>query len=213
MQITYLESIDSTQSYLKAKIKTNEIIAPYAVVANIQTSGVGSRDNKWEGFEGNLFLSFAVKLESLPKDLKLESASIYFSYILKMTLFELDSKVVIKWPNDFYIEDKKIGGMITNIVGDNLICGVGLNLVKSPTEFNRLDIEIDKKKLLSKYFKNLEKNFSWKQIFSKYELEFYSNKLFYTHNNNDKIYLKDVSLKDDGSIVINNNGERIYSRR
>lgn len=212
MQITYLESVDSTQTYLKSKIQTKEILAPHAVVANMQTSGLGSRDNQWEGFEGNLFLSFAMKLDSLPEDLKLESASIYFSYILKMTLAQENSKVVIKWPNDFYIEDKKIGGMITNVVGDNLICGVGLNLMKSPTKFNVLDIIIDKKKLLSKYFKNLEKKLSWKQIFSKYELEYYSNKLFYTHNNNNKIYLKDAKLQSDGSII-NSNGERIYSRR
>ena len=100
-----VESVDSTQTYLKSKIKANEISAPHAVVANMQTSGLGSRDNLWEGLEGNLFLSFAMKLDSLPKDLKLESASIYFSYILKMTLSELNSKVLIKWPNDFYIND------------------------------------------------------------------------------------------------------------
>ena len=101
MQITYLESVDSTQTYLKSKIQTKEIVAPHAVVANMQTSGLGSRDNSWTGFQGNLFLSFALKLDELPKDLKLESASIYFSYILKITLSELNSKVLIKWPNDF----------------------------------------------------------------------------------------------------------------
>lgn len=211
MQITYLESVDSTQTYLKSKIQTKEIVAPHAVVANMQISGLGSRNNSWTGFKGNLFLSFAIKLDSLPKDLKLESASIYFSYILKITLSELNSKVLVKWPNDFYIKDKKIGGMITNIVNDTLICGVGLNLVKSSIEFNILDIKIDKKKLLSEYFKNLEKNFSWKQIFSKYELEFYRSKFYYTHNNNDKILLSQTILQDDGSITVND--ERIYSTR
>ena len=211
MQITYLESVDSTQTYLKSKIQSNEILVPHAVVANMQTSGLGSRNNLWTGFEGNLFLSFALKLDELPKDLKLESAYIYFSYLLKITLSELNSKVLIKWPNDFYIKDKKIGGMITNIAGDTIICGVGLNLVKSPTEFNILDIKIDKKKLLSEYFKNLEKKFSWKQIFSKYELEFYCNKFYYTHNNNYKILLNQTTLQEDGSII--SNGERIYSTR
>lgn len=211
MQITYLESVDSTQTYLKSKIQTNEILAPHAVVANMQTSGLGSRNNLWTGFEGNLFLSFALKLDELPKDLKLESASIYFSYILKITLAELNSKVLIKWPNDFYISDKKIGGMITNIIGDTLICGVGLNLIKSPIGFNVLDIKINKEKLLNAYFKNLEKKFSWKQIFSKYELEFYRNKFYYTHNNNYKILLNQTTLQEDGSII--SNGERIYSTR
>ncbi len=211
MQIIYLKSIDSTQTYLKSRIQTKELQAPVAVVADIQTNGLGSRDNTWRSYEGNLFLSFAIKLKSLPKDLKLESASIYLAYILKETLENLYSKVFLKWPNDFMIEDKKIGGMITNIVDDTLICGVGLNLLTAPKEFNILDIKIDKKTLLDKYFKNLENNLSWKQIFSKYELEFYGNKFFYTHNNNHKISLKDAKLEEDGSILIN--GERIHSLR
>jgi len=211
LQIIYLKSIDSTQTYLKSRIQTKELQAPVAVVADIQTNGLGSRDNTWRSYEGNLFLSFAIKLKSLPKDLKLESASIYLAYILKETLENLYSKVFLKWPNDFMIEDKKIGGMITNIVDDTLICGVGLNLLTAPKEFNILDIKIDKKTLLDKYFKNLENNLSWKQIFSKYELEFYGNKFFYTHNNNHKISLKDAKLEEDGSILIN--GERIHSLR
>ena len=211
MQIHYLDSIDSTQTYLKHKLHSGDLKAPVAVSANVQTNGLGSRDNSWSGYKGNLFLSFAIKLSDLPKDLKLESASIYFAYILKDTLEKENSKVFLKWPNDFYIEDKKIGGMITNIVGNNLVCGVGINLVKAPTEFNILDIEIDKKILLTKYFKNLKNNYSWKQIFSKFELEFYGNKFFYTHNNNHKILLKDAKLEEDGSILIND--ERIYSLR
>lgn len=210
MQITYLESVDSTQTYLKSKIQTKEIVAPHAVVANMQTSGLGSRDNSWTGFQGNLFLSFALKLDVLPKDLKLESASIYFAYILKITLAEENSKVLIKWPNDFYIDDKKIGGMITNIIGDTLVCGIGLNLVKSPRGFSVLDVKIKREILLDFYFKNLEKKFLWKQIFSKYELEFYSNNFFYGHDK-DKILLCQTTLQEDGSII--SNGERIYSTR
>lgn len=211
MQITYLESVDSTQTYLKQKVSAKKILLPHAVVAKKQTAGLGSRNNTWIGIEGNLFLSFAVSVDTLPKDLKLESASIYFAYILKMTLKKFASKVLIKWPNDFYVEDKKIGGMITNLVGDVLVCGVGLNLVKSPDEFASLDIEISKEKILAKYFKNLEKNFLWKQIFSKFELEFYDNSFYYTDNNKDKFLLKKAKLCEDGSIQYN--GERIYSRR
>jgi BirA family biotin operon repressor/biotin-[acetyl-CoA-carboxylase] ligase len=211
LQISYLKSVDSTQKYLKEKIKSKELQAPHAVVAEIQSSGVGSRDNTWIGYEGNLFLSFAFNLDALPKDLKLESASIYFAYILKETLEKENSNVWLKWPNDFYIGDEKIGGMITNVVSDVLICGVGLNLVESPTNFNTLDIDISKESLLNKYLKNIEKFLSWKQIFRKYKLEFYRNQNFFTHNNNDKISLSDAQLLDDGSIYVK--GERIYSLR
>jgi len=135
LQIRYLESVDSTQKYLKELLVSQKVNPPYAVISNNQTNGVGSRDNSWSGMDGNLFLSFTIHLDELPNDLKLESSSIYFSYLLQKTLFELGSKVWLKWPNDFYIDDLKLGGMITNIVGNSLVCGVGLNLVNSKKDF------------------------------------------------------------------------------
>jgi len=211
LKIHYLECVDSTQTYLKSLIKNSSISLPIAVSAEIQTDGLGSRNNSWTGLKGNLFLSFALKLDDLPADLKLESASIYFAYILKQTLQSFQSKVWLKWPNDFYIGDKKVGGMITNVVSDVLVCGVGLNLVDAPEGFERLDIDINKEYLINKYCENIEKFDSWKQIFSKYKLEYYRNQNFFTHNKNYKILLSEAKLLDDGSIMVND--ERIYSLR
>ncbi len=211
MKTLYLKSVDSTQNYLKDLLKNENLELPFAVISEVQTNGIGSRDNLWSGLDGNLFLSFAISLEQLPKDLKIESCSIYFAYLLKETLSELNSSVWLKWPNDFYIDKLKIGGMITNLAGDNLICGVGLNLVDSPKEFTKLDIEISKETLLNNYFNKISERAMWKQIFSKYKLEFNHNKNFFTHINNKKISLEDAELYSDGSIIINN--ERIYSLR
>ena len=211
LKITYLKSVDSTQTYLKNLLKNSKIKLPHAIVTDEQTDGIGSRDNKWQGLEGNLFLSFALKLKDLPQDLKLESASIYFSYILKETLESLGSKVFLKWPNDFYIDDKKIGGMITNIIDDNLICGVGLNIKNASQNFAILDIKVSSQNIINLYLINVEKKPLWKQIFSKYKINFYKKQKYYTHNNNLKISLENAKLQDDGSIVID--GERIYSLR
>jgi len=211
LQILYLESVGSTQQYLKELIKNNEASAPFAVVADLQTAGVGSRGNSWSGVKDNLFLSFAISLEELPKDLKLESASIYFSYILKETLLEFGSKTWLKWPNDFYIKDQKIGGMITNVTQKSIVCGVGLNIVAAPEGFKKLDVKIDRKELIERYFTNIEKKISWKQVFSKYKLEFYRNQNFYTHFKSLRVSLEGASLESDGSVVVN--GERIYSLR
>ncbi|MCF6331076.1 MAG: biotin--[acetyl-CoA-carboxylase] ligase [Sulfurimonas sp.] len=211
MKIIYIKSIDSTQKHLKELVKNYSVELPHAIVADEQTDGLGSRDNTWQGYDGNLFLSFAIKLKDLPQDLKLESASIYFSCILKNTLELLGSSIWLKWPNDFYIEDKKIGGMITNVIEDYIVCGIGLNLKKAPHNFTILDIKIQKNTLVKLFLQNIEKNFSWKQIFSKYKINFYKNQKYYTHNNNLKISLENAELQDDGSIIVNN--ERIFSLR
>ncbi|MDQ7045320.1 MAG: biotin--[acetyl-CoA-carboxylase] ligase [Sulfurimonas sp.] len=211
MIISYLDTLDSSQIYLKKSLQNQSIKAPHAVVCDIQTNGVGSRNNSWQGLKGNLFLSFALPLKSLPSDLKLESASIYFSFIFKEVLNDLDSKVWLKWPNDLYINNLKIGGMITNILDDNLVCGLGVNLVRAPLQFASLDVSISRESLLEKYFKLIEKRLSWKQIFSKYKIEFEANKDFFTHKNSLKISLDKAILQSDGSLIIN--GERIYSTR
>ncbi|MDD5156526.1 biotin--[acetyl-CoA-carboxylase] ligase [Sulfurimonas sp.] len=211
MQILYLKSIDSTQKQLKELIESGKVSSPIAVVSQSQTAGYGSRGNSWESLDENLFLSFALPIVALPKDLKLESASIYFSHILKETLNDLGSKVWIKWPNDFYIDDKKVGGIITNILDDKFVCGIGINTNKSPEDFGKLDIEIDKKSFIEIYLHNVEKYISWKQVFSKYKLEFYRNQNFFTHRNSLRFSLERAILQDDGSIIVD--GERIYSLR
>jgi BirA family biotin operon repressor/biotin-[acetyl-CoA-carboxylase] ligase len=211
LKIQFLESVESTQTYLKKLLLSKKVSSPYAIVSKIQTDGLGSRNNLWEGLDGNLFLSFSISIKDLVSDLKLESASIYFAYILKETLSDFGSKVWLKWPNDFYINELKIGGMITNIVGDELVCGVGLNLVKNPEKFGKIDIEVSIADLLNNYFTNIEKKVLWKQVFSKYKLEFYLNQNFFTHKNNLRISLREAELQSDGSII--SNGERIYSLR
>ena len=211
MKIRYLDSVDSTQLYLKDLIKNKKVMPPYGIVANKQNAGIGSRNNSWIGLDGNFFFSFAIKIDELPTDLKLESASIYFAYLLKESLEEFGSNVWLKWPNDFYIENKKIGGMITNIVDSTLICGVGINLVKNPQDFARLDIEISRDEILKSYIDKIYKNYKWKQVFSKYRLEFGKSKEFFTHKENEIISLKSVVLENDGSII--SDGERIYSLR
>lgn len=211
MQIHYFDELESTQKYLIEKLKKRELNAPVSVVALKQSAGYGSRGNSWISSEGNLFFSFAIALKELPSDLKLESISIYMSYLLKELLTKYGSSVWLKWPNDFYLEEKKFGGTITTIVKENLVCGIGLNLVKAESDFAKLDIRVDKEQLLQEYFKLLEEKRSWKQIFSNFKVEFERSKKFSTHYNSEKIEIKETLLNSDGSLMYKN--ERIYSLR
>lgn len=222
MEIFFLKSVDSTHRYLKDHIKKNGYTHSIAVVTNHQTNGIGSRDNKWEGKDGNLFFSFVVRQSELPSDLPIQSASIYFSFILKEILSNQGSNIWVKWPNDFYIEHKKIGGTITNLASDLLYCGIGINLRKVSEQFGYLDIEIETDKLLKEYFANIEEKTTWKDIFSKYSIEFKKSKELKTTINNhtgittnesslEKISLKNAVLNSDGSIYIND--KKVFSLR
>lgn len=211
MEIIYLDEIDSTQTFLIEKIKNKKLLPPVAVATKRQTNGIGSRGNRWIGKDGNLFLSFAIDKSSLPNDIPTQSLSIYFSYILKEILSKKGSKVWLKWPNDFYIDDKKIGGTVTTKIKDIIICGIGLNIVSNPLGFGRLDISIDKEDLLTNYFSKLEEKISWKEIFSKYRLEFHKRKNFSFTYEGKRVFANEAKLCEDGSLEINQ--KRIYSLR
>ncbi|MFX4277493.1 biotin--[acetyl-CoA-carboxylase] ligase [Aliarcobacter butzleri] len=211
MKIIRLDEVDSTHKYLKEFILKNEYTSPLCIVTDLQTQGIGSRGNSWIGKKGNLFFSFALDINSLPKDLPLQSTSIYFTYILKNILKNLGSQVWIKWPNDFYIENKKIGGTITSMSKNLIFCGIGLNLLDVEKEYEKLDIKIDVDEVLKNYFFEIEKKISWKQIFSDFKIEFEKSKKFQTTIDNQKISLESAILNDDGSIQINN--KKVFSLR
>ena len=211
MKIIRLDEVDSTHKYLKEYILKNEYTSPLCIVTDLQTQGIGSRGNSWIGKKGNLFFSFALDINSLPKDLPLQSTSIYFTYILKNILKNLGSQVWIKWPNDFYIENKKIGGTITSMSKNLIFCGIGLNLLDVEKEYEKLDIKIDVDEVLKNYFFEIEKKTSWKQIFSDFKIEFEKSKKFQTTIDNHKRSLESAILNDDGSIQINN--KKVFSLR
>lgn len=211
MEILWFDELESTQAYLIEALKEKKLKAPVCVGTSLQTKGKGSRGNVWIGEVGNLFISVAIHRSQLPNDLKLESSSIYFAFVMKEVLNSLGSKVWLKWPNDFYLGQKKMGGVITNLVGEVLVCGIGINLSTGPLDFSKIDIGITAQELTNNYVRELKKFPSWKQIFSKYELEFNRSKSFTTHVDETIFGLKDAVLLEDGSLECN--GQRIFSLR
>ena len=211
MEIYSFKTLPSTQKYLLEKIKSGELEAPVAVLAFNQTAGLGSRENTWSGGEGNFFASFAISLQRLPEDLVLLSASIYFSFIMKKVLNDLGEKVWLKWPNDFYIDQDKVGGTITQKVNNILICGIGINLKNNQYGFRALKCDVSAEKLLKLYLEALDKFPQWKDIFSEYQVEFERSREFSVHIENFKKGLSGAILCEDGSLILE--GKRVFSLR
>jgi len=211
LEIKLFNTLPSTQTYLLDALQRNTLSTPIAVLALEQNAGLGSRDNVWSGGKGNFFASMAIRLEDLPEDLPLSSASIYFSFIMKQTLLELGENIWLKWPNDFYKNDEKVGGTITKKVNDTLVCGIGLNLKKSQNGYSALQSDISPQILLKNYLLRLEKFPKWKQIFSEYEVEFELSREFSVHIENYQQSLVDASLQTDGSLIIV--GKKVFSLR
>ncbi len=137
--IIVLTEIDSTNNYANQLISDVLPKNGTVVLALYQRKGRGQRENYWESGPGkNLLASIIVYPSFLPV-----SKQFYLSKIASLTLIRwLSDKNVhasIKWPNDIYIENKKIAGILieTSIKGDSFfsgVVGIGLNL--NQTEFS-----------------------------------------------------------------------------
>jgi len=130
----HLDQTDSTNAYLQRRQSECDIRG-WVVSADEQTAGKGMGSNSWESEAGkNLTFSLAADLGFLPAEkqfLLSEAAPLGIIEVLdKMLPHE---KLSIKWPNDIYYENRKLGGILINStikagMMDVSIIGVGLNV-------------------------------------------------------------------------------------
>lgn len=212
MEVLKFDCLESTQLYVMENLRSQSLKSPVMVVVNTQSGGIGSRGNAWESVQEGLYFSLALPLSLLPQDLPLESTSIYMGYIFKEILNQNGAEVWLKWPNDLYVENKKAGGVMCSMLLGNVIVGVGINLKVRDTRFGALKVGIQKDTILQTFIETFEqKKFSWKQIFSKYALEFYKNFNYGFHYKGRVVEMSEAVLCDDGAILIED--EKIYSLR
>lgn len=136
MKILYLEEVDSTNSYIMRNVR--ELEAPVMVTAYRQTAGQGQRGNSWEAEPGkNLTFSIFYRPVELPPMAQFAmSEAVALSVVDFLAAHGIEAKV--KWPNDIYVGDKKICGILIrhSIMGTFVsysVIGVGIDV--NQTEF------------------------------------------------------------------------------
>jgi len=107
------------------------------VVAESQTAGRGQQGNSWESEDGkNLVFSLLCHpdfVRPAEQFLLSQCMALAIQQALQSRLVQDDKKVTIKWPNDIYVDDKKISGTLIecDLMGKNIancILGVGINI-------------------------------------------------------------------------------------
>ncbi len=132
MNIRRLELTDSTNSYVARSHR--EFGVATLVYAVEQTAGRGQRGNSWESEPGkNLTFSlFYPWREAFPA-----SRQFAVSEAVALSIVDLLARegiaAVAKWPNDIYVGDRKICGILIqhSVAGNGLehsVIGVGLNI-------------------------------------------------------------------------------------
>ena len=181
-RIIHIDETDSTNRWLKENGEGTMV-----AVADYQTAGKGCGTNSWESERGkNLTFSMLIHPTDIPASQQFRITEVV-SVALCEVLEQYIGDVSIKWPNDIYMGDKKICGVLIenrlqgNVIVDSII-GIGLNV--NQTEFvsdapnpvslrQLLGREIDREALLHDFLETLETVSSSETTYSAYR-----NKLF-----------------------------------
>ena len=131
LPIFNFDKIESTNDFAR-KLITDHKILKGIVTADEQTKGRGRFGNNWKSPKGNLHFSifFPILRSNLKKIQFL--AQLQVGKILKTYGVR---NISLKWPNDIYVKDKKICGILQESIMFNkffLIIGIGINIKSSP---------------------------------------------------------------------------------
>ena len=132
--IKYLPTCHSTNDIAAEMIQSQEVFEGTIIITDHQTTGRGQRGNSWEAAIGqNLTLSLILK----PTFLR-ASDQFQLNVAVSLGVHEFLSQylpegLTIKWSNDIYHYDKKLGGILieNTLQGYNIgysVIGIGLNI-------------------------------------------------------------------------------------
>jgi BirA family transcriptional regulator, biotin operon repressor / biotin---[acetyl-CoA-carboxylase] ligase len=140
-KIIYLPSCQSTNDEAAQLIAADEAVEGLFVVTDQQMAGRGQRGNVWQAEPGqNLTTSLILGPSFLAPT---EQFWLNIAVSLGVTdalavLLPADLKLCIKWPNDIFLDDQKLGGILieNTVQGARLVWSVvGMGLNVNQTEF------------------------------------------------------------------------------
>ncbi|WP_026994261.1 biotin--[acetyl-CoA-carboxylase] ligase [Flectobacillus major] len=132
--IKYLPTCHSTNDIAAEMIQSQDVFEGTIVITDHQTAGRGQRGNTWEASSAqNLTLSIILK----PSFLK-ASEQFKLNVAISLGVYDflsefIDEGLKIKWSNDIYHENKKLGGILieNTLQGYQIgysVVGIGLNI-------------------------------------------------------------------------------------
>lgn len=138
-----LLDVDSTNTYLFDRA-SDHMGKRYAVLAEKQSQGRGRRGRHWVSpFGKNIYLSLLVSFSGGLT--ALEGLSLTVAIAVEKALKRLGVEDVgLKWPNDVYVDGRKLAGILLEVTGEyssycQVVIGVGLNLSLSDEDAESID--------------------------------------------------------------------------
>ncbi|AEA71550.1 MULTISPECIES: bifunctional biotin--[acetyl-CoA-carboxylase] ligase/biotin operon repressor BirA [Pseudomonas] len=132
------DTIDSTNAEALRLIERG-VAAPFMVLAERQVAGRGRRGRKWVSpFAENLYHSLVLRIDGGMR--QIEGLSLVVGLAVMHALRDMGiAEAGLKWPNDVLVGEKKIAGILLELVGDpadvcHVVLGVGINVNMQSTD-------------------------------------------------------------------------------
>ncbi|MBK4765427.1 MAG: bifunctional biotin--[acetyl-CoA-carboxylase] ligase/biotin operon repressor BirA [Pantoea sp. Brub] len=227
--VSVFSIIDSTNQYLLRNI--NNLKSGDICISEYQESGRGKQESKWfSPFGNNIYMSIHWQMNNMR--FSVIGLSLAIGIVISEKLQSIGVKdVLIKWPNDIYVYDKKLAGILIELKMNkitnnlNIIIGIGININMKSVNFTdinpqwinlqELGYKIDRNEFLIGLVINIKKYLA---IFERYGFLYFLSKWFkfdYLINkyvklvvsNNKEIYGIVRGIDQTGSLLLEQNGK------
>ncbi|UTH12853.1 biotin--[acetyl-CoA-carboxylase] ligase [Macrococcus equipercicus] len=215
--------VTSTQKVAHEKLLDNS--EPFIVISEVQTAGRGRFNRVWDS-QGKKGLWMSLVFNPHIPFAKIATFNLFISLAIAETMRDYGVNATVKWPNDIYINDRKVCGFLTEISGDSagvhhIICGIGINLNHMPADFpeelqtTATSIALERGRTVNRYaffealYQQIERSYNQFMTLEfsdiKEQYKAYSNiwgrTLRYTEGKK-QIFGEAVDIKDDGRLIV-----------
>ena len=177
-KIVHIDETDSTNRWLKDHGEGTMVVA-----TDYQTAGKGCGSNVWESERGkNLTFSMLIHPDGIAAREQFRITEVVSVALCRTLQPYIYNKVEIKWPNDIYVGDRKLCGILIenrlqgNVIVDCII-GIGLNvnqrvfLSDAPNPVSMYQLtgqETDREALLADFLQTFDQEWQSKANGSEY---------------------------------------------
>lgn len=119
--------LPSTQTFLRERLQAGADVHGLVARAERQASGRGRGDKTWTSPPGGSYQSLALQ-DRWHGALRDPQLTLRLGVRLATELREAGAAASVKWPNDVYLGEGKLGGVLCEYVSGHLLVGVGVNV-------------------------------------------------------------------------------------
>lgn len=134
-RVEYRPTVDSTNTLARELAATTARDEIVLVIADEQTAGRGRGSNRW--WTGNGALAFSLLVDSSLQGVDRRHAGMIalaaaLSIVETVELFAPHESVGLHWPNDVYVGERKLAGILVEALADGRhVVGIGCNVNNS----------------------------------------------------------------------------------